>query len=118
MDVPSTSKAAPTVGFAKNQNEDMQKMVQGLKDLMASRRPPVSRDILKIKMEYRGEKRCVEMDRPVSMKALQDHLQKRYGKHINMYYQQGKGEVVVSIKNQDELDRAIKVTIFGITDFY
>ncbi|VDM72255.1 unnamed protein product [Strongylus vulgaris] len=62
-------------------------------------------------MEYCGEKRCVEMDRPVSMRALQDHLEKRYGKHINMYYQQGKGEVVVSIKNQDELDRAIKTDV-------
>ncbi|KIH67035.1 kinase domain protein [Ancylostoma duodenale] len=109
MDVPSTSKTAPTVEVSRTQNEDMQKMVQGLKDLMSSRRPPVSRNILKIKMEYCGEKRCIEMDRPVSMKALQDHLQRRYGKTINMYYQQGKGEVVVSIKNQDELDRAIKV---------
>ncbi|EYC12100.1 hypothetical protein Y032_0048g1612 [Ancylostoma ceylanicum] len=109
MDVPSTSKMAPTVEVSKTQNEDMQKMVQGLKDLMSSRRPPVNRNVLKIKMEYCGEKRCIEMDRPVSMKALQDHLQRRYGKTINMYYQQGKGEVVVSIKNQDELDRAIKV---------
>ncbi|ETN78809.1 kinase domain protein [Necator americanus] len=109
MDVPSTSKAAQTAEISSSQNEDMQKMVQGLKDLMSSRRPPASRDILRIKMEYCGEKRCIEMDRPVSMKGLQDHLQKRYGKTINMYYQQGKGEVVVSIKNQDELDRAIKV---------
>ncbi|KAK6727570.1 hypothetical protein RB195_005326 [Necator americanus] len=88
MDVPSTSKAAQTAEISSSQNEDMQKMVQGLKDLMSSRRPPASRDILRIKMEYCGEKRCIEMDRPVSMKGLQDHLQKRYGKTINMYYQQ------------------------------
>ncbi|PIO74793.1 hypothetical protein TELCIR_03199 [Teladorsagia circumcincta] len=110
MDIPSTSASATHAELPPSsvQNEDMKKMVQGLKDLMSSRRPPVSRDILKIKMEYRGEKRCIEMDRPVSMRALQDHLDRRYGKAINMYYQQGKGEVVVSIKNQDELDRAIK----------
>ncbi|KAK6008898.1 kinase domain protein [Ostertagia ostertagi] len=111
MDIPSTSASATHAELPPSsvQNEDMKKMVQGLKDLMSSRRPPVSRDILKIKMEYLGEKRCIEMDRPVSMRALQEHLERRYGKAINMYYQQGKGEVVVSIKNQDELDRAIKI---------
>lgn len=108
MDIPSTSQPPPPQPELA-QIDDMKKMVQGLKDLMSSRRPPISRDILKIKMEYCGEKRCIEMDRPVSMRALQEHLQRKYGHAVNMYYLQGKGEVVVSIKNQDELDRAIKV---------
>uniref|UniRef100_A0A0K0DBS7 Protein kinase domain-containing protein n=1 Tax=Angiostrongylus cantonensis TaxID=6313 RepID=A0A0K0DBS7_ANGCA len=86
----------------------MKNMVREIKKLISSRRPPVSRHLLKIKMEYCGEKRCIEMVRPVSVKVLQNHLQQKYGEDVKMYYQQG-SEAVVCIRSQDELDKAIKV---------
>ncbi|KAJ1355752.1 hypothetical protein KIN20_013286 [Parelaphostrongylus tenuis] len=104
MDIQSTSKyITPTYC----ENDEMKNMVQEIKNLISSRRPPVNRDLLKIKMEYCGEKRCIEMVRPVSMKVLQSHLHRKYGKDISMYCQQ-EGEHMILVASQDDLDRAIK----------
>ena len=64
---------------------------------------------LRVKTEYRGEKSCIEMERPVIFNQLKEHLCSKYGRQLNIYYTLSSNELVVPIRNQQELDRAIQL---------
>ncbi|KJH51101.1 kinase domain protein [Dictyocaulus viviparus] len=99
-----------TTPFA--QDDEMKKMVQEIKNLILAQRPPVSRNTLKIKMEYCGQKRCIEVERPVPITLLQEDVQRKYGSNINFYCKQKDGTLLFSVRNQEELDRAVKICAF------
>ncbi|MFH4977894.1 hypothetical protein AB6A40_004603 [Gnathostoma spinigerum] len=69
-------------------------------------KPPNS---LRIKLEYRGEKYCIEFPRPVIFRDLERHLAKKFARQLNMYYTLSNSELVVPLRNQQELDRAIEL---------
>lgn len=64
---------------------------------------------LRIKMEYRGEKSCIEMERPVAFSLLKKHLCSKYSRQLNIYYTLSNNELIVPIRNQQELDRAVEL---------
>uniref|UniRef100_A0A0N5AMA4 Protein kinase domain-containing protein n=1 Tax=Syphacia muris TaxID=451379 RepID=A0A0N5AMA4_9BILA len=69
----------------------------------------VSKTNLRIKMEYRNEKSCIEMERPVSFIDLRKHLWSKYSRQLNIYYTLSNNELIVPIRNQHELDRAVEL---------
>lgn len=86
---------------------------EGLLEMMVAekctRSASSSHDTLRIKAEYRGEKFCIEMPRPVSFQHLESHLSQKYGRQLNIYYTLSNSELVVPIRNQAELDRALQL---------
>ncbi|VDN00325.1 unnamed protein product, partial [Onchocerca ochengi] len=64
---------------------------------------------IRIKAEFRGEKFCFEMHRPVMFDELQMHLNSRCKLKLNIYYTLRNHELIVPIRNQLELDRAIEL---------
>uniref|UniRef100_A0A915AFT3 Protein kinase domain-containing protein n=1 Tax=Parascaris univalens TaxID=6257 RepID=A0A915AFT3_PARUN len=87
---------------------------EGLMEMMVSKKSsakgaPTPRDTLRIKAEYRGEKFCIEMRRPVRFEFLESHLSAKYSRQLNIYYTLSNSELIVPIRNQLELDRAIEL---------
>uniref|UniRef100_A0A0R3RIB6 Protein kinase domain-containing protein n=1 Tax=Elaeophora elaphi TaxID=1147741 RepID=A0A0R3RIB6_9BILA len=64
---------------------------------------------IRIKAEFRGEKFCFEMDRPLVFDELQLHLNSRCNLKLNIYYTLRNHELIVPIRNQLELDRAVEL---------
>lgn len=64
---------------------------------------------IRIKAEFRGEKFCFEMDRPLMFDELQVHLNSRCNLKLNIYYTLRNHELIVPIRNQLELDRAVEL---------
>ncbi|EFO22683.1 STE/STE11/MEKK2 protein kinase [Loa loa] len=64
---------------------------------------------IRIKAEFRGEKFCFEMDRPLVFDELQVHLNSRCNLKLNIYYTLRNHELIVPIRNQLELDRAVEL---------
>ncbi|VDO80862.1 unnamed protein product [Onchocerca flexuosa] len=64
---------------------------------------------IRIKAEFRGEKFCFEMRRPVLFDELQAHLNSRCKLKLNIYYTLRNHELIIPIRNQLELDRAIEL---------
>lgn len=64
---------------------------------------------IRIKAEFRGEKFCFEMNRPLIFDELQAHLNSRCNLKLNIYYTLRNHELIVPIRNQLELDRAIEL---------
>lgn len=64
---------------------------------------------IRIKAEFRGEKFCFEMDRPLIFDELQVHLNSRCNLKLNIYYTLRNHELIVPIRNQLELDRAVEL---------
>ncbi|KAM3722036.1 Mitogen-activated protein kinase kinase kinase [Dirofilaria immitis] len=64
---------------------------------------------IRIKAEFRGEKFCFEMYRPLMFDELQVHLNSRCNMKLNIYYTLRNHELIIPIRNQLELDRAIEL---------
>uniref|UniRef100_A0A915PZF1 Protein kinase domain-containing protein n=1 Tax=Setaria digitata TaxID=48799 RepID=A0A915PZF1_9BILA len=71
-------------------------------------KPPIDFKI-RIKAEFRGEKFCFEMYRPLQFDDLQTHLNSRCNLKLNIYYTLRNYELIVPIRNQLELDRAVEL---------
>ncbi|VDN02639.1 unnamed protein product [Thelazia callipaeda] len=64
---------------------------------------------IRIKAEFRGEKFCFEMFRPILFDELQAHLHSRCNQKLSIYYTQRNYELIAPIRNQLELDHAVEL---------
>ncbi|VIO95238.1 Protein kinase domain containing protein [Brugia malayi] len=93
----------------------MEMMINSAKEQMSSISVPTANFKIRIKAEFRGEKFCFEMHRPVIFDELQMHLNSRCNFKLNIYYTLRNHELIVPIRNQLELDRAIELVDFDRT---
>ncbi|KAK0425093.1 hypothetical protein QR680_009024 [Steinernema hermaphroditum] len=77
-------------------------------EIMKSQQPQ-PRNVLRIKADYKGEKRSIEVNRPADFGALRRILQQTFGRALNIYYTISTSELIVPIRNQAELDRAVEI---------
>lgn len=66
-----------------------------------------SKEKVQIKAEYRGKSVRIEMRRPILFDTLQTYFNGKYDLQLNIYYTLRNNELIVPIRNQIELDRAI-----------
>ncbi|KAI6178530.1 Mitogen-activated protein kinase kinase kinase 3 [Aphelenchoides besseyi] len=66
-------------------------------------------DDLKIKFMYMEEQAALNLKRPVSFSTLQDYFQRRFRRHLNIYYTTSSRELMIQIKNQADLDHVIQL---------
>ncbi|VDN21576.1 unnamed protein product [Gongylonema pulchrum] len=90
----------------------------GLLEIASSQQPRISvtspaasaeSSRIRIKAEFRGEKFCIEMSRPVRFSDLENHMNSRYNLRLNIYYTLRNNELVVPVRNQLDLDRVIEL---------
>ncbi|EJW70164.1 hypothetical protein WUBG_18931 [Wuchereria bancrofti] len=86
----------------------MEMMINSAKEQISISVPTANFKI-RIKAEFRGEKFCFEMHRPVIFDELQMYLNSRCNLKLNIYYTLRNHELIVPIRNQLELDRAIEL---------
>ncbi|CAG2222565.1 MAP3K2 [Mytilus edulis] len=63
--------------------------------------------ILRIKCEYNGEKRSINIHRPLTYSHLRMKVSEMYTMDLMIFFTQANGEVHIPITNQKELDAAI-----------
>ncbi|KAI6241253.1 Protein kinase domain-containing protein [Aphelenchoides fujianensis] len=71
--------------------------------------PAVEGEELKIKFQYLEEQAALNLKRPVSYNTLQDYFQRRFRRHLNMYYTTSSRELMIQIKNQADLDHVVQL---------
>ncbi|KAI6182877.1 Mitogen-activated protein kinase kinase kinase 3 [Aphelenchoides bicaudatus] len=69
--------------------------------------PSSSENDLKIKFQYQEEQAALNLKRPVSYSMLQDYFQRRFRRHLNIYYTTSTREIVIQVQNQVDLDNVI-----------
>src|SRR4051812_12768681 len=69
--------------------------------------PLASDNDLKIKFQYQEEQAALNLKRPVSYSMLQDYFQRRFRRHLNIYYTTSSREIVIQVQNQTDLDNVI-----------
>lgn len=69
--------------------------------------PSSSENDLKIKFQYMEEQAALNLKRPVSYSMLQDYFQRRFRRHLNIYYTTSSREIVIQVQNQTDLDNVI-----------
>ncbi|KAL3997617.1 Protein kinase domain family protein [Acanthocheilonema viteae] len=84
-------------------------MINSAKEQVSISSAPFTDFKIRIKAEFRGEKFCFEMDRPLVFDELQVHLNSRCNLKLNIYYTLRNHELIVPIRNQLELDRAVEL---------
>jgi hypothetical protein len=62
---------------------------------------------LKIKFQYQEEQAALNLKQPVSFSMLQDYFQRRFRRHLNIYYTSSSREIAIQIQNQTDLDNVI-----------
>ncbi|TKR93599.1 hypothetical protein L596_008021 [Steinernema carpocapsae] len=67
------------------------------------------RNVLRIKADYKGEKRSIEVERPARFEDVRKILQQTFQRSLNIYYTISTSELIVPIRNQAELDRAVEI---------
>lgn len=53
---------------------------------------------LKIKFQYMEEQAALNLKRPVSYSMLQDYFQRRFRRHLNIYYTTSSREIVIQVR--------------------
>jgi hypothetical protein len=66
--------------------------------------PLSSENDLKIKFQYMEEQAALNLKRPVNYSTLQDYFQRRFRRHLNIYYTSSSREIVIQVQNQTDLD--------------
>ncbi|CAI4221700.1 unnamed protein product [Auanema sp. JU1783] len=92
------------VNLLKKQNA-LEAVRIGLKELKVRKYPE---NKLKIKLSYRGEKRCVMVHRPARFQSLEEHVKKTFQMNLAIYYKPDVDSVLVCLRTQEDLDNAIK----------
>ncbi|XP_013416446.1 mitogen-activated protein kinase kinase kinase 3 isoform X2 [Lingula anatina] len=62
---------------------------------------------LKVKCEYAGEKRLIQVSRPVKFEELYQKVRQYYGEDLNLHYTNG--EIIVAVNCQSDLESAIQL---------
>lgn len=68
-----------------------------------------SRNELRIKCEYQGEKRAMHMTKPVNYTALVSKIKDYYGTHLQIHYSVPNAGIICPVSTQQELDHAVSL---------
>ncbi|KAI0228356.1 Mitogen-activated protein kinase kinase kinase 2 [Lamellibrachia satsuma] len=97
--------------------DDLEDVFNTIKDGLAAglRQSRVGHEIssgsqeLRIKCEYQGEKRIMQVSRPVQYALLVDKIKQYYGEELLIHYTLANAEIFIPIKNQESLDSAVEL---------
>ncbi|KAI1693377.1 protein kinase domain-containing protein [Ditylenchus destructor] len=78
-------------------------------DLKANLMKLMIGDDLRIKVQYMDERCALNLMRPVNFKSLEQYFHNKYRRQLNIYYTTSSKELMIQIKNQDELDHVIQL---------
>ncbi|KAK2190493.1 hypothetical protein NP493_78g03005 [Ridgeia piscesae] len=100
-----------------NSTDDLEDVFNTIKDGLAAglRQSRVGHEIssgsqdLRIKCEYQGEKRIMQIARPVQYSLLVDKIKQYYGEELLINYTLASAEMFVPIKSQEALDSAVEL---------
>ncbi|TRY74209.1 hypothetical protein DNTS_002855 [Danionella cerebrum] len=103
-----------------DEQEALNSIMQDLVVLHRSSRPSVLPDLAKakasspknqndvrVKFEYRGEKRILQFPRPVSLEDLRTKAKVAFGQSMDLHYTNN--ELVIPLSTQDDLDKAVEL---------
>ncbi|KTF80117.1 hypothetical protein cypCar_00041704, partial [Cyprinus carpio] len=103
-----------------DEQEALNSIMQDLVVLHRSSRPPVLSDLgkpkasspknqndVRVKFEYRGEKRILQFPRPVSLEDLSTKAKVAFGQSMDLHYTNN--ELVIPLSTQDDLDKAVEL---------
>lgn len=74
--------------------------------------PSSSDNDLKIKFQYMEEQAALNLKRPVSFSMLQDYFQRRFRRHLNVYYTTSSREIAIQIQVSKNCHHQQKHLIF------
>ena len=66
-------------------------------------------DDLRIKVQYLEERCALNLKRPVNYRSLEQYFENKYKRRLNIYYTTSSKELMIQIRNQEELEHVIKV---------
>ncbi|KAK9972956.1 hypothetical protein ABG768_023710 [Culter alburnus] len=103
-----------------NEQEALNSIMQDLVVLHRSSRPsglsdlskpkassPKNQNDVRVKFEYRGEKRILQFPRPVSLEDLSAKAKVAFGQSMDLHYTNN--ELVIPLSTQDDLDKAVEL---------
>ncbi|XP_048056402.1 mitogen-activated protein kinase kinase kinase 2 [Megalobrama amblycephala] len=80
----------------------------GLSDLSKPKASsPKNQNDVRVKFEYRGEKRILQFPRPVSLEDLSTKAKVAFGQSMDLHYTNN--ELVIPLSTQDDLDKAVEL---------
>lgn len=80
----------------------------GLSDLSKPKASsPKNQNDVRVKFEYRGEKRILQFPRPVSLEDLSVKAKVAFGQSMDLHYTNN--ELVIPLRTQDDLDKAVEL---------
>ncbi|CAM4621743.1 mitogen-activated protein kinase kinase kinase 2 [Siphateles boraxobius] len=80
----------------------------GLSDLSKPKASsPKNQNDVRVKFEYRGEKRILQFPRPVSLEDLSAKAKVAFGQSMDLHYTNN--ELVIPLRTQDDLDKAVEL---------
>ncbi|XP_051752536.1 mitogen-activated protein kinase kinase kinase 2 [Ctenopharyngodon idella] len=80
----------------------------GLSDLSKPKASsPKNQNDVRVKFEYRGEKRILQFPRPVSLEDLSAKAKVAFGQSMDLHYTNN--ELVIPLSTQDDLDKAVEL---------
>uniref|UniRef100_A0A3B3R6G7 Mitogen-activated protein kinase kinase kinase 2 n=1 Tax=Paramormyrops kingsleyae TaxID=1676925 RepID=A0A3B3R6G7_9TELE len=102
-------------------DEALNSIMQDLAELHRSSRPalsladlgkpkassPKNQNDVRVKFEYRGEKRILQFPRPVRLDDLQFKAKVAFGQAMDLHYTNN--ELVIPLSTQDDLDKAVEL---------
>ncbi|XP_026070067.1 mitogen-activated protein kinase kinase kinase 2-like [Carassius auratus] len=68
---------------------------------------PKNQNDVRVKFEYRGEKRILQFPRPVSLEDLSTKAKVAFGQSMDLHYTNN--ELVIPLSTQDDLDKAVEL---------
>ncbi|KAH7723724.1 STE/STE11/MEKK2 protein kinase [Aphelenchoides avenae] len=66
-------------------------------------------DEVRLKVQYMDERSALNLKRPVNYKSLEQYFEQKYRRHLNLYYTTSSKELMIQIKNQEDLDHVIQL---------
>lgn len=89
-------------GSSSSTSKQSQDLVNDLRNLILG-------DKLKIKVQYKEEKSAIDLERPVNFSSLESYFTQKYRKPLIVYYTTSTRDLLIQIKNQEDLDEIVKL---------
>ncbi|CAH1789656.1 unnamed protein product [Owenia fusiformis] len=70
---------------------------------------PSSSNELRVKCDFQGEKRAMQIRKPVKYADLCEKVKQYYGRSLQIFYTPSNNEVVIPISSQQDLDSAVEL---------
>lgn len=105
-----TSEGKDREGDDKDEQSNEKELRENLVRLMLGDSRLRPHDELRIKVQYMDERFALNLKREsLSFKELEQFFQNRYHRQLNIYYTTSSKELMIQIKNQEQLDHVIQL---------